>query len=487
MTMRQRIGLYLGPLLFLVVVSWPPLAGMPPSAMDVAAVAVLMTIWWITEAIPIPATALLPLALFPLLQISPAAAVSSAYANHLIFLFLGGFLIAIAMERWNLHRRIALHIVKRVGTSANGIVLGFMVATAFLSMWISNTATVMMMLPIGLAVIAQANHMLEKDSGVSAEPGSFRFGTALMLGIAYAGSVGGVATLIGTPPNAILAGVYEQNYGQALNFVDWLKFGAPLSALMLISIWLYLTRIAFPSEVDDFPGGAELVRTELARLGPISAQEKSVLVVFVSVALMWIGRGFVDHPALGMVKDSSIAILGALALFVIPADRKKGEFLLDWSTAVRVPWDIIILFGGGFALAKGFKDSGLTLWIGEQLTVLSGVEILWVVLVVAALVIFLTEITSNTATASLMLPIMGALAAAAQLHPLALMAPAALAASCAFMLPVATPPNAIVYGSRYVSISAMARTGFWVNLFAVLVITVFVIYLLPYVMGIELS
>ncbi len=480
---RQLIGLPLGPLLFLLVLVWPQLGGMPEAAQHVAAVAVLMTVWWVSEAIPIPATALLPLALFPILQVLPASDVSTAYANHLVFLFLGGFLIAIAMERWHLHKRIALHIVRRVGTSANAIVFGFMVATAFLSMWISNTATVMMMLPIGLAVIGQAQSMLVRETGIEPAAGEFRFGTGLMLGIAYAGSIGGIATLIGTPPNAILAGLYEQNYGVSIGFADWLVFALPLSVAMLVLVWWYLTRLAFPSEMGRFPGGAELVEREFEELGTITTPEKRVLVVFVFVALAWIGRGIYQPEALSMVSDSTIAIVGALFLFLIPARSLRGGFLLDWQCAVRVPWDIILLFGGGFALARGFADSGLTLWIGEQLAFLTGVDWLWMLFAVTALVIFLTEVTSNTATASLMLPVIGALAAAAEIQPLSLMAPAALAASCAFMLPVATPPNAIVYGSRHVPILAMVRAGLWVNLFAVAAISSFVYLMLPRVLG----
>ncbi|MCW9059590.1 MAG: DASS family sodium-coupled anion symporter [Gammaproteobacteria bacterium] len=471
---RQRIGLILGPLLFLLMLLLPQPEGMDPAAQAVAAVALLMTVWWITEAIPIPITALLPLGLFPALDAVPAPTVSSAYANHLIFLFLGGFLIAIAMERWELHRRIALHIVRLVGGSANGILLGFMLATAFLSMWISNTATVMMMLPIALAVARQAETSMGHTDDTP-----FPFGIALMLGIAYAGSIGGIATLIGTPPNAILAGVYEQNYGATILFVDWMLFALPLSVLMLGMVWLYLSRRVYGGRQGDLSGSRELVARQLTDLGPMTAEEKKVLVVFVLVALAWISHGFIDLPALDLVTDSTIAILGGIALFLIPAQRGSGRFLLDWSTAVKLPWDIILLFGGGFALAAGFQHTGLTAWMGEQLTLLTGVHMLFMVLAVTALVVFLTEVTSNTATASLMLPIMGALAAAAQMHPLSLMAPAALAASCAFMLPVATPPNAIVYSSRYVPILTMAKTGFWVNLFAIGFLTMFVMVWMP--------
>ncbi len=481
MGLRQRVGMIAGPLLCGVLLSLPVPEGLTAAAMAVAAVTLLMTVWWITEAIPIPITALLPLALFPLLHAVPAATVSLAYANHLIFLFLGGFLIALAMERWHLHRRIALYIVRALGASANAQLLGFMLASAFLSMWISNTATVMMMLPIGLAVIRRAEESLGRDKQRGSS--EFRFGTALMLGIAYAGSIGGIATLIGTPPNAILAGIYEQQFGMSIGFVDWMLFAFPLSLLLLFLVWWYLSHLAYPSEVREFPGSGALLKEELQALGPMNNAEKGVLTVFSLVALAWVLRGFVDIDALSMVSDSTIAILGGIALFLIPADRKAGVFLMDWATALRLPWDIILLFGGGFALANGFQETGLTTWLGQQMAALSGVEALWMVLLVTGLVVFLTEVTSNTATASLMLPLMGALAAAAEMSPLSLMAPAALAASCAFMLPVATPPNAIVYSSRYVSILSMAKTGLWINLLATLLITLLVMYWMPVVLA----
>jgi sodium-dependent dicarboxylate transporter 2/3/5 len=440
---------------------------MPANAMKVAAVAALMAVWWITEAIPIPATALLPVALFPTLGIMGSSDVTASYANHLIYLYLGGFMIAVTIEKWNLHKRIALVTIRLVGTSPKRIVLGFMVATAFLSMWISNTATTMMMLPIGLAVVHQAAAMLSKQDSFDLsklETGDFRFATCLMLGIAYAASIGGIATLIGTPPNAILAGVIEETYGESISFASWMKVGLPLSVVMLIVTWLYLTNIASRSEITSLPGGRELIRSELAKLGPLSKEEKRVLAVFVLVAVAWIARGAFTFEGAKLIHDSTIAILGALALFLIPADFKKGVFLLDWKTAVRIPWDIIILFGGGFALAAGFSKSGLTEWLAWRLSVLEGTNVVVLVGVAALLVIFLTEITSNTATASLTLPIMAAFAEAMQIHPYGVMVTVAIAASYAFMMPVATPPNAIVFSCRYVTIPKMAKAGFWLNL-----------------------
>ena len=478
---RPLIGLLFGPLLFLLMLLMPLPAGMSPEAARVAAVAALMAVWWLSEAIPVPATALLPIVLFPLLGILDGGVVTRAYGHHLIYLFLGGFLIAVTMEKWNLHHRIALHTIQLVGVTPQRIVLGFMLATAFLSMWISNTAATMMMVTIALAVLHDIGQKVEH------QPGDFRFGTALMLGIGYAATIGGVATLIGTPPNAIFAGVVEKSYGYSVSFLDWLKFALPLSVVMLLLTWLYLTRILFRSEIAHLPGGREFFRQQLAGLGPMSREEKAVAIVFTTVAALWILRGLYQPPALAMVKDSTIAIAGAVVLFMIPVNLKRREFLLDWRTAVTIPWDIIILFGGGFALAQGFNESGLTSWLAGRLEVLQGVDIWLIIGAVVLLVIFLTEITSNTATASLLLPVMGALAAATEVHPFGMMVAAVLAASFAFMLPVATPPNAIVYGSRYVTIMQMARAGIWLNLLGAVVITVCVYALLPRVWGISLA
>ncbi|HDP88483.1 MAG TPA: DASS family sodium-coupled anion symporter [Thioalkalivibrio sp.] len=480
MTLRQRLGLFLGPALFLLLLLMPVPEGMPPEAMRVAAVTALMATWWIMEAVPIAATALLPIALFPLLEVMPASQVTPAYANHIIYLFMGGFLIAMAIEKWSLHRRIALHTIRIVGTSPQRVIFGFMFATAFLSSWISNTATAMMMVTIGMAVLTQmsgVNPAQNEDERAHTD-----FGTALMLGIAYAASIGGVATLIGTPPNAILAGVLERQYGYSIGFAEWMLFGLPVSLLMLLVTWLYLTRIAFRHHMDSAGGSGRAIEHELEALGPMSRQERRVLVVFALVVFAWVARGFIDVPELAMVADSTIAMLGAMALFVIPADWKRGQMLLDWATAARIPWDIIILFGGGFALASAFASSGLTEWIGGQLTVLQGAGLVITVMAVAALVIFLTEVTSNTATASLLLPVMTGFAVATDTHPLFLMVAVALSASFAFMLPVATPPNAIVFSSRQVTIPQMAHAGVWLNLIAIVLVTAAIVLFLPVIM-----
>ena len=474
-------GLLLGPVLFFITLLLPLPEGMTAEGLSVAAVAVLMATWWITGAIPIPATALLPILLFPVLGVLGAGEVTRAYGHHLIYLFLGGFLIAVTMEKWHLHHRIALHTIRMVGVTPNRIVLGFMLATAFLSMWISNTASTMMMVTIATAVLHEVANEVEH------EPGKLQFGTVLMLGIGYAATIGGIATLIGTPPNAIFAGVVEKTYGYSISFVEWMSFGLPLSVVMLAITWFYLTRFVFRSEVDHLPGGQALIQRQIKQLGPMSREEKYVTAVFCTVALLWILRGLFKPVGLEMVKDSTIAIAGALVLFMIPVNLSRREFLLDWKTAVTIPWDIIILFGGGFALAQGFSESGLTLWLAGQLSVLQGVDVLLIIAVVVLLVIFLTEVTSNTATASLLLPVMGALAVAIDVHPMGLMVAAVIAASFAFMLPVATPPNAIVFSSRYVTIPQMVRAGIWLNLTGVLLITGFVYFVLPLVWGIRLE
>ncbi len=477
---RRFIGLTLGPVLFALFLLLPVPSGMSPEGMKVAAVAVLMATFWMTEAIAIPATALMPIALFPLLGVMPTPKVTSAYANHLIYLFLGGFLIAVTIEKWHLHKRIALHTIQIVGVTPQRIVLGFMLATAFLSAWISNTATAMLMVTIGLAVLRQATTVTTGEPQ-SADLQQSSFGTTLMLAIAYSASIGGVATLIGTPPNAILAGIIEKNYGYTIGFAQWMMFGLPLSLVMLFLTWYYLTRYIMGKELAELPGGKQAIHDELKTLGPMSSQEKKVLAVFTFVAAAWIFRGLFDFGFLKNVTDSSIAIFAAVLLFIIPADWKKGEFLLDWSTAARIPWDIIILFGGGFALASGFESSGLTQWIANELVILQGAGLIITVFAVVFIVIFLTEVTSNTATASLILPVIGAFALAVQIHPYYLMVAVAIAASFAFMLPVATPPNAIVFSSRQITIPQMAKAGLWLNLFGSIVITVFIVLVLPLV------
>ncbi len=482
-TNGQNIGLILGPLLFFFILFFISPESMPKEAIAVLASTIWIATWWITEAIPIPATSLLPIVLFPLTG-AVEGSITGAYADNTIFLFLGGFFIAIAMEKWNLHRRIALNIILLVGTSTQRIILGFMVATGFLSMWISNTATAMMMMPIGLAVIAHVNVSLSLG-----EREQTNFGKAIMLGIAYSASIGGLGTLIGTPPNTIFAGVVKKLYDIDISFATWMLFGVPLAAVLLIAVWLYLIKLAFPmNDMKELPGGKGIIQEQKVALGKMSFEEKLVLVVFSFTALAWITRTFIPLAIVEeRVDDTMIAIFAAVVLFLMPSKKAKEKKLLSWIDAKEVPWGILLLFGGGLAIADGFKQSGLALWIGEQLTVLQNVNLIIIIAIVATLVLFLTEITSNTATATMMFPIMASFAAAIGVHPYGLMIAAGVAASCAFMLPVATPPNAVVFGSGYLKITDMIKAGFWINIACIFLITAAIYFLLPAVWGIDLT
>ncbi|MBM4764425.1 DASS family sodium-coupled anion symporter [Bacillus sp. B15-48] len=477
----QMIGLWLGPLLFLAIMLFASPEGMSKEALAILASTVWIAVWWMTETVPLAVTSLLPIVLFPLTG-AVEAGITSSYADSTIFLFLGGFIIAIALEKWNLHRRIALNIILVVGTSTQRILLGFMVATGFLSMWISNTATAMMMMPIALSVISHVN-----DSLAPKKLKEENFGKAVMLGVAYAASIGGLGTLIGTPPNMIFAGVARELYGIDISFAGWMLFGVPLSLILLAAVWFYLFKIAFPMQIKDIPGGKTIIKEQKFELGHMSTEEKLVTVVFVLTAFAWITRSFILVNFMPGLDDTIIAIVAAFALFLLPSQNTKDGKLLNWTDAKKIPWDILLLFGGGLAIAKGFKESGLALWIGEQLTVLQGVQLIIIVAAITGLVMFLTEITSNTATATMMFPIMAALALALDVHPYVLMVAAGISASCAFMLPVATPPNAVVFGTGKIKIIDMARAGLWINIFSILVITLLVYFVLPFVWNIDLT
>lgn len=483
----QLIGLILGPVLFLLTLLFFKPEGLTPEGLAILASTLWIATWWITEAIPIPVTSLLPLVLFPLSGGMEVKSTASAYGDETIFLFMGGFMIALAMEKWNLHRRIALTIISAIGTNMDRIVLGFMVATGFLSMWISNTATAMMMVPIGLAIIYQVSDALKDNPSIDTSKENFGFGKALMLGIAYAASLGGIATLIGTPPNTLLAGAIDKMYGIELSFAKWMMFGVPLAWSFIFITWFYLVKFAYPSKIKTLPGGRAVIDGEKNKLGKASTEEKLVMAIFVLAALSWITRTFLLSKFIDGLSDGVIAMVFAIILFIIPSVNKKGDHLLDWNTAVKLPWGILLLFGGGLAIAAGFVSSELSVWIGSQLTSLSGVHILVVIIIVTTLVTFLTEITSNTATASMMYPIMASLAVALGFHPYALMIAAGVAASCAFMLPVATPPNAVVFGSGYLRIPDMAKAGFALNIIGIILVTLSIYFLLPLFWGIDLT
>ncbi|MGB3143712.1 MAG: DASS family sodium-coupled anion symporter [Maribacter sp.] len=473
MSKTKLLGLVLGPVSFILILFFFHPEGLSKEANAVLASTAWIAIWWITEAIPIAITALLPIVLFPLSGGLDLSSTSASFGHKYVFLYMGGFIIAIAIEKWNLHRRIALNIINLIGSDVRKIILGFMVATAFLSMWISNTATSVMMLPIGLAIIKQL-----RDNPDTIEDENQTFGKALMLAIAYSASIGGLATLIGTPPNLVLAGVVLDTYGYEITFMQWFAFGLPISIILIFICWKYLTKYAFDFKQKSFPGGKEEIKRLLKKLGKITYEEKVVAFVFALTAFCWITRSFLLQQFLPGLDDTIIAIFFAIVLFLIPS-KQKGEQLINWEEAVKMPWGIILLFGGGMALAKGFEDSGLAIWIGSQMTSLSGLPILVLVLVLIAAVNFLTEITSNLATTAMLLPVLAPMALTIDVHPFVLMVGAAVAASCAFMLPVATPPNAVVFGSGYLRIPDMVSKGFFMNIVSIIVLTLFVYFVLP--------
>jgi len=448
------------------------------SGFNLMAITLWMAIWWVTETVPISVTALLPIVLFPLLEVLSIGETTQQYGHKYVFLYIGGFILAIGIERWNLHKRIALQIIKLIGSKASYLILGFMVATAFLSMWISNTATTVMMLPIAIAIANQIqNHNLEDSIQSSL------FSKALMLSIAYSASIGGIATLIGTPPNLVFAGVLENTYGIKISFFEWMKFGLPVSLVLLFICWKYLTSFAFKLNRVKFSGGKKEVQTMLSKLGKLSYEEKRVGIVFMIAALGWIFRGLLETILVG-IDDTIIAISAAILLFLIPT-KKGNRKLLTWDEAVKIPWGIIILFGGGMALAKGFVETGLANWIASQVNLFQGVSIIVLVLIITALVNFLTEVTSNLATTAMLLPILAPVALSFDVHPYILMIAVTLSASCAFMLPVATPPNAIVFGANYLKVSDMATKGFLLNVISISIIALVVYFYMPYVFQLE--
>ena len=471
---RSRLGLILGPLLFVIIILFFRPSELSREGVAILAATVWIAIWWITEAIPIAVTSLLPVILFPLTGGLDLSSTTASYGHKYVFLYIGGFILALAIQRWNLHKRIALTIINFIGTNVNSIILGFMLATAFLSMWISNTATAVMMLPIAMAIVAQL-----RDNPDTVEDENLLFGKALMLGVAYSASIGGMGTLIGTPPNLVLAGIVEETYGIEITFSQWMIFGFPISIVLLFICWKYLTTVAFTFKQKSFPGGKQEIKRLLNQLGSISYEEKLVLVVFCATAFAWITRSFLLKKFIPAIDDTIIAIIAGVCIFILPAAREKARKILTWEEAVKLPWGILLLFGGGLAIAEGFKSSGLAVWIGSQMTLLDGVSLLVLLFVLVAAVNFLTEITSNLATTAMLLPILAPLALTIDVHPYILMVGATVAASCAFMLPVATPPNAVVFGSGYLRIPDMVRAGIWMNLISIILLALITYFLLP--------
>ena len=456
--MAKRLPTVLGPLLFAATMLLPLPADLAPAARATLAITAWMATWWVSDAVPMAVTALLPTLLFPLCGVLDARATAKAYAHPMLFLFLGGFLVAKAMETVDLHRRIALGIVLRLGGSPARVLLGFIVATAALSAWISNTATTVLMAPLA---VATASYLGLDERG---RPASL----PLLLGVAYAASIGGLATVIGTPTNGIYASVLSERYGTEVGFAEWLRVGAPVVAVLLVALYVYLSRVSglhFRKTGDAL----QQVRRAYGRLGRISGEERRVLVVFVAMALAWSLRPLYEDFV--PISDAGIGVLGATALFVLPGGRPNGR-LLDWPTASTVPWGVLLLFAGGLALAAGFGESGLAAYLGQKLTVIGELPLPIVLLILVAFVNFLTEVTSNVATASVLLPVVAEMAEGTGHDPAVLMAAATLAASCAFMLPVATAPNAIVFGSGELTVGHMARRGFWLNVISIVVIAV---------------
>ena len=482
---KELIYILAGPLSFIIILLLPTAKDMTAEAHAVLAVTSWIAIWWITEAIPIPVTSLLPIILFPLTGALDIAKTASSYGHKMIFLYMGGFIIALAIEKWNLHKRIALQTIALVGKNADRIILGFMLATYLLLMWISNTATTMMMLPLAVAVSKLFGCIDDKEQDL---PGYKKidssFGLPLMLGIAYAASIGGITTLIGTPTNAMLAAVVKDLFNQEIDFAKWMSISLPISMILLVICWVYLVKIIFPVQDKGNSDGYEEIKKELRSLGPLTSDEVKVIIVFLITAISWIVRSFLLKRFIPGIDDTIIALFGVVLLFLIPSS-KKGERLMNWETAVKLPWGILILFGGGLALASGFQSTGLAAWLGGTLKNLDNVSFIILLFAVSAMVNFLTEVTSNVATASILLPILGSVAIVLGVHPYALMIAATLSASCAFMLPVATPPNAVVFSTGYIKIGQMVRAGFVLNIISVVIVVLALWFLMPIIWGID--
>lgn len=477
-TRRQLIGAVLGPLFGLLPWLVAPPAGMAPAAWMVTGIALLMATWWITEPVPIPVTALLPMVLFPLADIAPIKEATASYAHPIIFLFLGGFILALAMERSGLHRRLAFAMIGALGFSPPRLIAAFLIATAALSMWVSNTATALMILPIAISVVS----LIPADQKNT--PRMQAFATALMLAVAYGSTTGGMGTLIGTPPNALLAAFVEQSYGITIGFGQWMLLGVPVVLLALPLVYGVLTRWVLQVESTPLEGVAELIATEKSQLGRLTRSELTVAIIFSATAVAWIIRPWLGNYIPGL-SDTGIAIIGAGLLFLMPTGDGSGQRVMDWKSCAGVPWGVLLLFGGGLSLAGRIQSSGLSGWLGNQAEALGGLPVFLLIGILALGILILTEMTSNTATAATFLPVVAAIAITLGLNPLLLLVPTALAANCSYMMPVGTPPNAIVYGSGRIELTEMVKAGVWLNLLLVPLIVLILWLLGPAVLGIE--
>ena len=473
----KKKGFTIGLIVFALMLFMPAPDGLTENAWKVAAIVSLMAIWWATEAIPVPVTALLPLALFPLFQITSFKSAALPYANRNVYLLLGGCMLAIAIERSGLHKRMALKMILAAGSSGMKLIGGFMLVAALISMFVMNTSTTLMLLPIGLAVCSVVATTIP---GLNDQDKKF-FDTALMLGIAYAATIGGMSTLVGTAPNIVFSAFMLETYGVEISMIDWMTLGVPLAAVMLFSAWIILTKYVFPISFITSNDTKEHLHRMLDDLGPLSKDELKISVIFGLTALAWIFRKGLDNfELLSGLTDAGIAIISAILLFMIPSSNNKDD-LLNWDSSNKLPWGLLILFGGGLSIAAQINSTGLGVWIGEGLSILGTVPPIMLIFLVAALIIFLTEITSNVATTSTFLPVFGAVAIGLGILPVSLTVPVCLAASCAFMLPVATPPNAIVYGSGKFTIATMMKAGFVLNIIGIFVVTLFAYFIAPQV------
>lgn len=477
---KYKISLLSGIVLSLAAYLLNPF-GLDATANKAVAVAILMITWWISEALPMPAVALIPLVLLPLFNISSMEEVAKAYSNPVIFLFMGGFMIGLAIEKWNLHKRIALRIVQKTGTSGNRIILGFIIATAFLSMWLSNTATAMMMFPIALSVIAVMKDHQQQGTSLA------NFSLTLMLVVAYASNIGGIATIIGTPPNVAFVAFIEKKYNYDIQFVDWMLLCTPIAILLLVALYFILVKWMFPSRISNSTEANQYIHDEIKALGKMSVAEKRVLVIFIGTALLWITKDLLNQLGWFKLNDSMIALIGALFLFATPAGKKsddKPAMLLTWTDTSKMAWGILLLFGGGIALANSLEQVGVMAQVGQWLAGFSNMHGLLLVLLIVVICIFLSEVMSNVAQVIVLAPVLASLADALQLDPLLLGIPMTLAASAASMMPMGTPPNAIVFSSGYIKLKDMIKAGFVMNIISIVLITLFCWYVLPLVMGV---
>jgi len=472
--MKNFLSLILGPLICILVLLIPGDI-ISPAADKVLALALWMIIWWITETVSISVTALIPLTFFPVFGVMPIKDVSQYYGHPIVFLFFGGFVMALALEKVNLHKRIALNIIRITGTQPDRVILGFLIATAFLSMWISNTATSVVMLPIAYSVIQL---LMDDEDGFTAKDKNFAL--SIMLGIAYAANVGGIATLIGTPPNLVLAAFLEEEYGYSISFLRWLMIGVPFSIIMLTCIYVLLTKILYPNKLGKMENSKDLIDNEINKLGPLSGAEKIVLGIFAFAISLWIFKNFINEQFTNLnLSDTTISMLAAFACFCI---AYRSDFILSWEDTKRLPWGIIILFGGGLALANGLSQAGLIDMIGTFVSDNNTLSVLLIASILIAIILFMTELMSNVALIAIFAPMAAGVAAGLDISLLQLLIPLAMASSCAFMLPMATPPNAIVFASGHIKVADMARTGIFLNIISIALLVLFFKFIIPLVM-----